>query len=59
MVSGEQISIGGYNSVVGQNPSEYSGDNGFNLNLEGRYTLLPQNDKYQLSTSNRLWLGFC
>lgn len=50
VVSGEQISIGGYNSVVGQSPSEYSGDSGFNLNLEGRYALLPQNDKYQLST---------
>lgn len=50
LVSGEQISVGGYNSVVGQNPSEYSGDSGFNLNLEGRYALLSQNDKYQLST---------
>ena len=49
VVSGEQITIGGYNSVVGQAPSAYSGDSGFNLNLEGRYALFPNNDKYQFS----------
>lgn len=50
LVSGEQIAIGGYNSVIGQAPSAYSGDSGFNLNLEGRYVLFPENEKYQLSS---------
>ena len=49
LVSGEQISIGGYGSIMGQSASAHSGDSGYNINLEGRYLVLPTSDKYQIT----------
>lgn len=50
LVSGEQFSLGGYNSVIGHAPSAYSGDSGYNLNLETRYLLSDTSTKYQFAT---------
>lgn len=49
LVSGEQIAIGGHNSVIGNANSTYSGDMGYNINIEGRYAIRPTTDKYQLT----------
>ena len=51
LVSGEQFFIGGSGSVRGYPPSEFVGDNGLNLGLEGRMSLLrdPRQDWAQLS----------
>lgn len=50
LLSGEQISLGGYGSVVGHAPSAHSGDSGYVMNLEGRYLISETSDKYQFST---------
>jgi Hemolysin activation/secretion protein len=47
VVAGEQIAIGGANSVRGHPQSAYSGDNGFVFNLEGRFALLRDDHRYQ------------
>lgn len=48
LVSSEQWTVGGITSVAGHAPSVYAGDNGFTASLEGRYSLLRDNDRYQL-----------
>lgn len=47
LVIGEQISIGGFYSVAGHTPSAFSGDSGLVLNLEGRYAMRPNDDRWQ------------
>lgn len=47
LVSSEQWGIGGFNSVVGHAPSTYSGDDGFTVSIEGRYSLFKDSDRYQ------------
>jgi hemolysin activation/secretion protein len=49
LVSGEQWSIGGADSVRGHQQSAYLGDSGFTASLEARYSLLPNNNRYQLA----------
>lgn len=49
VVSGEQIAIGGISSVVGNPNALYSGDSGYNINVEGRYAIFPSTEKYQLT----------
>ena len=47
LVVGEQITIGGFNSVTGHAPSFRSGDSGVVANLESRYAVLPDDDRFQ------------
>ncbi|AHF89155.1 hemin-binding protein [Opitutaceae bacterium TAV5] len=49
LVSGEQIYIGGANTVRGQPQSHYSGDDGFVINAEVRFSILPDNARWQLA----------
>ena len=48
VVSGEQFSVGGANSVKGHPPAVYSGDSGITASLEGRYDLLADDSRFQL-----------
>ena len=59
LVSSEQWGIGGFNSVVGHAPSTYSGDHGFTVSLEGRYSLFKDSDRYQATARldhGQVWL---
>lgn len=47
LVVGEQISIGGAYSIAGQTPSAFSGDYGIVANLEGRYAVRENDDRFQ------------
>lgn len=49
VVAGEQIFIGGANSVRGHPQSAFSGDDGFVVNVEARYSILPNSSRYQLA----------
>lgn len=49
VVAGEQIFIGGANSVRGHPQSAFSGDDGLVLNVEARYSIFPDNNRYQLA----------
>ncbi|MET0263044.1 MAG: ShlB/FhaC/HecB family hemolysin secretion/activation protein [Rariglobus sp.] len=47
IVASEQIAIGGANSVRGHAQSAFAGDDGFVFNLEARYAILPDDNRYQ------------
>ena len=49
LVAGEQIVIGGANTVRGHPQSIYAGDDGFVANIEARYSVLPNDSRYQLA----------
>ncbi|WP_345246519.1 ShlB/FhaC/HecB family hemolysin secretion/activation protein [Pigmentiphaga soli] len=50
LVSSEQWTIGGINSVAGFQPALFSGDSGFTASVEARYSLLSDDNRYQLFT---------
>lgn len=49
VVAGEQFAIGGANSVRGHPQSAFSGDDGFVINAELRFSVLPEDNRYQLA----------
>ncbi|AHF92030.1 peptidase S24 [Opitutaceae bacterium TAV5] len=49
LVAGEQLAIGGADSVRGHPQSVYAGDDGFVVNLEARFSVLPNSSRYQLA----------
>lgn len=48
VVSGEEFTIGGKNSVPGHTTSAFSGDNGLVASLEGRFNIFEDDQKYQI-----------
>lgn len=59
LVSSEQWGVGGFNSVAGHAPSTNSGDHGYTVSLEGRYSLFQDNDRYQATARldhGEVWL---
>lgn len=50
LVSGEQVYIGGANTVRGQPQSFFSGDSGVVFNAELRYAVLPEASRLQVAT---------
>lgn len=49
LVSGEQIYLGGANTIRGQPASYYYGDDGYVANAEGRFSILPDTSRWQLA----------